>query len=83
MFNPNLYSNIIFFAKYISFIAISRGRMKLLGSVFTVLLPQFHAQLGGILDDAKYAEKYGRDWKSKKINCPKQIHESIKAYSLK
>lgn len=42
--------------------------MKLLGSVFTVLLPQIHAQLGGILDDAKYAEKYGQDWKSKKIN---------------
>ena len=46
--------------------------MKLLGSVFTVLLPQIHAQLGGILDDAKYAEKYGQDWKSKKINVRKK-----------
>ena len=42
--------------------------MKLLGSVFTVLLPHIHAQLGGILDHAKYREKYGEDWKSKKMN---------------
>ena len=39
--------------------------MKLLGSVFAVLLPQIQAQLGGILDASKYKDEYGLDWKCK------------------